>query len=74
MGDTQTDRDECDFINLRNYGGYTDRWTDTDGHTDRQEGDHISPVLFFQEGKAGQTLSLIQQVYRMQRNRLPKLL
>jgi hypothetical protein len=32
----------------KNKGGYTDRWTDIEGYTDRQRGDVISLFLFFQ--------------------------
>jgi hypothetical protein len=35
----------------KNYGGYKDRWIDTDGYTDRQQGDIISLVHFFFQNK-----------------------
>jgi hypothetical protein len=46
----QTDREQGDPISLigLNIMGYTDRWIDIDGYTDRQQGDLISLNSFFQ--------------------------
>jgi hypothetical protein len=39
-----TDTAESDIISLKYYGGYKDRWTDAD----RQQGDLINLLIFFQ--------------------------
>jgi hypothetical protein len=42
-------RDLINFKNPKNWGGgYPDRWTGTDKYTDRQQGNLINFILFFQ--------------------------
>jgi hypothetical protein len=43
-----TNRQQGDLTSIKIRGGYTDRWTDRGEYTDRQQGDLISLVYFFQ--------------------------